>query len=161
MELNWQERLGRTNRILALLRHGSRTHRHVQKLFHCFLCIRYQGNVLTEQFPSDKLLYSIDSGYTDWLENFVKYARRWDRLSCRVQSSITISSAIRELMGCGRYFNFVENEKWAKIIVFSRVQIALSSSKMRGRFEFEAPTARKLSDTRISPFCLPRLHLFL
>jgi hypothetical protein len=45
-----QEVLGRTNRLLSLIRHGPYWKRRVQQ-FSCFACIRYRGNVSTEPLP--------------------------------------------------------------------------------------------------------------
>jgi hypothetical protein len=46
-----QEVLGRTNRLLSLIRHGPHWKRRVQQFFHCRMCIRYCGNVSTEPLP--------------------------------------------------------------------------------------------------------------
>jgi hypothetical protein len=65
-----QEVLGRTNRLLALIRHGPHWKRRVQKFFYRCVCIRYRGNVYTEPFPSNnrgiftELLPSNDRGDT-------------------------------------------------------------------------------------------------
>jgi hypothetical protein len=40
--------LGRTNRLLSLIRHGPHWKRRVQQFFYCCLCIRYRDNVSTE-----------------------------------------------------------------------------------------------------------------
>jgi hypothetical protein len=48
-----QEVLGRTNRLLSLLRHGPHWKRRVQQ-FYCCGCICYRGNVSTEPLPSNK-----------------------------------------------------------------------------------------------------------
>jgi hypothetical protein len=47
-----QEVLGRTNRLLSLIRHGPHWKRRVQQCFYCCVCIRYIGNVSTEPLPS-------------------------------------------------------------------------------------------------------------
>jgi hypothetical protein len=44
-----QEVLGRTNRLLSLIRQGRR----VQQFFYCCVCIRYRGDVSTEPLPSN------------------------------------------------------------------------------------------------------------
>jgi hypothetical protein len=48
-----QEVLGRTNRLLSLIRHGPHWKRRVQQFFYCCVCIRYRGNVSTEPLPSN------------------------------------------------------------------------------------------------------------
>jgi hypothetical protein len=48
-----QEVLGRTNRLLSLIRHGPHWKRRVQQFFYCFVCIRYRGKVSTEPSPSN------------------------------------------------------------------------------------------------------------
>jgi hypothetical protein len=53
---NWQQQqedLGRTNRLLFLIRHGQHWKRRIQQFFYCFVCIRYRGNVSTEPLPSN------------------------------------------------------------------------------------------------------------
>jgi hypothetical protein len=56
-DLTWikfkQEFLGRTNRILSLIRHGSLWKRRVQQFFYCWHCIRFGGNVSTEPLSSN------------------------------------------------------------------------------------------------------------
>jgi hypothetical protein len=47
-----QEVLGRTNRLLSLIRHGPHWERRVQQ-FYCCVCIRYHGNVSAEPLPSN------------------------------------------------------------------------------------------------------------
>jgi hypothetical protein len=49
--LNKQEVLGRTNRILSLIRHGPHWKWNVQQFFYCCVCIRYRGNVSIEPLP--------------------------------------------------------------------------------------------------------------
>jgi hypothetical protein len=51
--LKQQEALGRTNRLLSLIRHGPRLKRRVQQVFYCCVCIRYHGNISTEPLPSN------------------------------------------------------------------------------------------------------------
>jgi hypothetical protein len=51
-EIKKQEVLGRTNRLLFLIRHGPHWKRRVQQ-FCCCLCIRYDGNVSTQPLPSN------------------------------------------------------------------------------------------------------------
>jgi hypothetical protein len=48
-----QEVLGRTNRLLSLIRHGWHWKRRVEQLFYCCVCIRYRGNVSTDPLPSN------------------------------------------------------------------------------------------------------------
>jgi hypothetical protein len=48
-----QEVLGRTNRLLSLIRHGPHWKRRVQQFFYCCVCIRYSDNVFTEPLPSN------------------------------------------------------------------------------------------------------------
>jgi hypothetical protein len=48
-----QEVLGRTNRLLSLIRHGPHWKRRVQQFFYCCMCMRYRGNVSTEPMPSN------------------------------------------------------------------------------------------------------------
>jgi hypothetical protein len=48
-----QEVLGRTNRLLSLIRHGPHWKRLVQQFFYCCVCIRYRGNVPTVPLPSN------------------------------------------------------------------------------------------------------------
>jgi hypothetical protein len=48
-----QEVLGRTNRLLSLIRHGPHRKRRVQQLFYCCVCIRYGGDVPTDPLPSN------------------------------------------------------------------------------------------------------------
>jgi hypothetical protein len=51
-----QEALGRTNRLLSLIRHGPHWKRRVQQFFYCCVCIRYCGNdrgIFTELLPSN------------------------------------------------------------------------------------------------------------
>jgi hypothetical protein len=47
-----QEVLGRTNRLLSLIRHEPHWKRRVQQFFYCCVCIRYRGNISTEPLPS-------------------------------------------------------------------------------------------------------------
>jgi hypothetical protein len=47
-----QEVLGRTNRLLSLIRHGPHLKRRVQQFFYYCVCIRYRGNVSIEPLPS-------------------------------------------------------------------------------------------------------------
>jgi hypothetical protein len=50
--------LGRTNRLLSLIRHGPHWKR-AQKFFYCCVCIRYRGNVSNEPLPSnDRGIYT-------------------------------------------------------------------------------------------------------
>jgi hypothetical protein len=44
--------LGRTNRLLFLIRHGSHWKRRFHQ-FYCCVCIRFSGNVSTEPLPSN------------------------------------------------------------------------------------------------------------
>jgi hypothetical protein len=44
--------MGRTNRLLSLMRHG-RHWKHVQQFFYCCVCIRYRGKVSNEPLPSN------------------------------------------------------------------------------------------------------------
>jgi hypothetical protein len=67
-----QEVLGRTNRLLSLIRHGPHWKRRVQQFFCCRVCIRYRSNVSTQPLPSNdrviftELLSSNDKGiYTE------------------------------------------------------------------------------------------------
>jgi hypothetical protein len=48
-----QEVLGRTNRLISLIRHGSHWKRRVQQFFYYCVCIRYRVNVSTEPLPSN------------------------------------------------------------------------------------------------------------
>jgi hypothetical protein len=48
-----QDVLGRTNRLLAFIRHGPHWIQRVQQFFCCCVCICYRGNVSTEPLPSD------------------------------------------------------------------------------------------------------------
>jgi hypothetical protein len=48
-----EEVLGRTNRLLSLIRHGSHWKRRIQQLFSCCVCIRYRVNVSIEPLPSN------------------------------------------------------------------------------------------------------------
>jgi hypothetical protein len=48
-----QEVLGRTNRLLSVVRHGPHWKRLVQQFFYCHVRIRYRGNVSTEPLPSN------------------------------------------------------------------------------------------------------------
>jgi hypothetical protein len=79
-----QEVVGRTNRLLSLIRHGPHWKRSVQQFFYCCVCIRYRGNVSTEPFSSNdrgilpsRCLATI-RGYTyrhtDWWERFFNYS---------------------------------------------------------------------------------------
>jgi hypothetical protein len=53
-----QEVLGRTNRLLSLIRHEPYWKWRVQHFFYCCVCIRYSGNVYTEPLPSnDKRIF--------------------------------------------------------------------------------------------------------
>jgi hypothetical protein len=47
-----QDFLGRTNRLLCLIRHGPHWKRRAQHFFYC-VCMRYRGNVSTEPLPSN------------------------------------------------------------------------------------------------------------
>jgi hypothetical protein len=49
---NKKEVLGRTNRLLSLIRHGPHRKRRVQQFFYCCECISYRGNVSIEPLPS-------------------------------------------------------------------------------------------------------------
>jgi hypothetical protein len=54
LKLNFkQEVLGRTSRLLSLIRNGSLWKRRVQQFFCCCMCISYLGNVSTKPFPSN------------------------------------------------------------------------------------------------------------
>jgi hypothetical protein len=48
-----EEVLGRTDRLLSLIRHGPHRKRRVQQFFYCCVYIRYRGNVSTEPLPSN------------------------------------------------------------------------------------------------------------
>jgi hypothetical protein len=48
-----QEVLGRTNRLLSLIRHGPHWKRRVQQFFYCCACIRYRDNFYTEPLASN------------------------------------------------------------------------------------------------------------
>jgi hypothetical protein len=50
-EIIRKEVLGRTNRLLSLIRHGPQRKRCIQQFFCCCACIRCHGNVLTEMLP--------------------------------------------------------------------------------------------------------------
>jgi hypothetical protein len=45
--------LGKTNRLISLIRHGPYWKWHVQQFFYCSVCIRYRVNVSTEPLPSN------------------------------------------------------------------------------------------------------------
>jgi hypothetical protein len=45
--------LGRTNRLLSLIRHWPHSKRLVQQFFYCCVNIRYRGNVSTEPLSSN------------------------------------------------------------------------------------------------------------
>jgi hypothetical protein len=49
-----QEVLGRTNRLLSLIRHGPYWKQRVQQFFYCCVCIHYHGNVSAEPLPSNE-----------------------------------------------------------------------------------------------------------
>jgi hypothetical protein len=54
ISLFWeQEVLGRTNRLLSLIRHGPHWKRRVQQFFYCYVCIRCRGNISIEPLPSN------------------------------------------------------------------------------------------------------------
>jgi hypothetical protein len=53
VRIKLQEVLGRTNRLLSLIRHGPHWKRRVQQFFYYCVCIRYRGNVSTESLPSN------------------------------------------------------------------------------------------------------------
>jgi hypothetical protein len=48
-----QEVLGRTNRLLSLIRLGPHWKRRVQQFFYCCVCIRYSGSISTEPLSSN------------------------------------------------------------------------------------------------------------
>jgi hypothetical protein len=48
-----QEVLGRTSRLLSLIRHRPHWKRRAQQFFYCCVCIRYRGNVSTEPLTSN------------------------------------------------------------------------------------------------------------
>jgi hypothetical protein len=48
-----QEVLGRTNRLLSLIRHRPHGKWRIQQFFYCCVYIRYRGNVFTESLPSN------------------------------------------------------------------------------------------------------------
>jgi hypothetical protein len=50
-----QEVLGRTNRILPLIRHGPHRKRQVQQFVYGCVCIRYHGKVFSEPLPSNDM----------------------------------------------------------------------------------------------------------
>jgi hypothetical protein len=50
-----QEIVGRTNRLLSLMRHGPHWKRRVQQFFYCCPCIRYRRKVSTEPLPSNDM----------------------------------------------------------------------------------------------------------
>jgi hypothetical protein len=55
---NEPEVLGRSNRLLSLIRHGPHWKRRVQQFFYCCMRIRYLGNVSNEPLHSDGFLLS-------------------------------------------------------------------------------------------------------
>jgi hypothetical protein len=58
-KLQKKKSLGRTNRLLSLIRHGPHWKRRVQQLFYCCVCIRYRGKVSAEPLPSkDKGIFT-------------------------------------------------------------------------------------------------------
>jgi hypothetical protein len=81
-----QNVLGRTNRLLSLIRHGPHWKRRVQQFFYCCVCIRFRRNVSTEPLPrNDKGIFTEPSrclptkgGYTyrhtDWWDGIYNYA---------------------------------------------------------------------------------------
>jgi hypothetical protein len=72
--------LGRTNRLLSLIRHGQHWKRRVQQFFYCYVCIRYHCNVSTEPLPSNDRGVHIQ---THVLMGGIPLLGRWDGLRCR------------------------------------------------------------------------------
>jgi hypothetical protein len=104
-----QEVLGRTNRILSLMRHGAHRKRRAQQFFYCCVCIRWRGNVFTEPLPSNNRTIFTEPlpatigryiyRYTDWWEIFMKYAvEMGSGAMMYVPSFIQIGSAIQMLI---------------------------------------------------------------
>jgi hypothetical protein len=50
-----QEVLGRTNRVICLLRNAPHTKRRVHEFLYCWMCIRCRGNVFTERLPKNEI----------------------------------------------------------------------------------------------------------
>jgi hypothetical protein len=71
-----QEVLGRTNRLLSLIRHRPHSKRRVQQFFYCCVCIRYRGNVSTEPLPSNDR-----EGHTDTHIHAHKHRQQHDLIS--------------------------------------------------------------------------------
>jgi hypothetical protein len=77
--LRKQEVLGRTNRLLSLIRHRPHWKRRVQQFFYCCVCIRYRGNFST------KPLHNNDRGIFSLLSLFWKNkVGLWDHVAARV-----------------------------------------------------------------------------
>jgi hypothetical protein len=58
-----QEVLGRTNRLISLIRHGPHYKRRL-KQFYCCVCMGYRGSVSTEPLPSnDRGIFTGPSRY--------------------------------------------------------------------------------------------------
>jgi hypothetical protein len=84
-----QEVLGRTNRLLSLIRHGPHRKRRVQQVY-CCVCIHYRGSVSAEPLPSNgKGIHRLMGGIYE--------IRCWDGLRCHdilyIPSFIKIGSA--------------------------------------------------------------------
>jgi hypothetical protein len=53
-EFKYQRKvLGRTNRLLSMIRHVPYRKQRIQQFFYCCLCIRCRGKVFAEPFPSN------------------------------------------------------------------------------------------------------------
>jgi hypothetical protein len=52
---NKQEVLGRTNRLLSLIKHRPHRRRRVTQFFYCGVCVRCRGNVFTKLLPSNNM----------------------------------------------------------------------------------------------------------
>jgi hypothetical protein len=67
-----QEGLGKTNRLISLIRHGPHRNRRVQQLFYGCVRIRFGGKNFTQPLPSNDRGYAYR--YSDWWEGFMEYA---------------------------------------------------------------------------------------
>jgi hypothetical protein len=96
-KLKKQEGLGRTNRLLSLIRYGPHWKRRVQKFFYCCACIRYRGNVSTEPLRWAQVSDISTKFHKDWFRD--SNVNRGDTQTHRQQ---------RDLIGLLNFF------KWGK-----------------------------------------------
>jgi hypothetical protein len=112
-----QEVLGRTNRLLSFIRHGTHWKRRVQQFFYCCVCIRYRGNVSTEPLPSnDRGIQTHRLTTVEMVSGAVIY----------VPSFIKIGSGVQRLIrgGCTDTHTHTEQRHLISLLYFFKIRQA-------------------------------------